>query len=307
MKKIIKYNFIFVFTALIFLEIFSYIKVYCDNKEMIKSHTAFYHQPAVLTYDRMLYPKYRERTKYFRPVSYGNDKTKRPIALFGCSYTWGSMLNEDETFSAVLSKYTGRTVYNRGLYAAGVPFFYYQLSMHNTRYEIKNSEYIIYTLIDSHFYRMLTIRSWCKDPVLQYRYILENGKLKLIEPHFPQLYGFYSVFIISQFIQNLKYEHEDYKDIFITLMEESNKLIKKRFPNTKFVILVYQDKYWKYDKTKHGILKQLEDDGIEIIYTDDLIGKGALNDNKYLAPDGFHPSKEAWKLIVPALIKKLNL
>lgn len=309
--KIIKYNLFIFILLLVLIEFISYIKVFYDNRIVIQN---FYKEAKdigykpYLTYYKTIYPTYNERIKLFKPVSYGKDKTKRPIALFGCSFTWGSFLKDNETFSAVLSNYTGRTVYNRGLYATGIPFFYYQLKQNFTKKDLNNPEYIIYTLIDDHFFRLLTIRGWCKDPVLQYMYVLnKNGELKLSEPKFPFIHSLFSSYIINKSIQNYKYKKEQYKDIFLKLMREINEIIKEKYPETKFVILVYQDKSWKYEKTKIDLLKQLENEEIEIIYTDDLTGKDILKQETYLSKDKFHPSSEAWQLIVPSLSKKLNL
>ena len=292
------------------VELCSYFIVYNKYKKdinsMSKADKTF---NANLTYEKAIYPSYAERKNRFRPISLGKDAEKTSIVLFGDSFTWGSHLKDDETFSAVLSDYTGRTVYNRGLYATGIPFMYYQLKDRNITNEIANPQYFIYTLIDNHFYRSLTVRSWCKDPIIQYRYKVSDGKLVLVKPTFKFLYPLYSVFLLQNYIQNLEYKKLLFKEPVIKMIDESNRLIKKKFPNSEFIILVYQDSCWgdSYLSEKQQILNHFSDEGIKVIYTDDLIGKNVLKDKKYLSADNFHPSCEAWKLIVPKLVKALDI
>ncbi len=308
--KILLYNFAFIIVVLILIEIVSYFVVFYKNRNAIIGQAKIEGYKPILTYQKPAYLSYEERKAMFRPVSYGDNPNKRPIALFGCSYTWGSYMENEDTFAAVLSRLTGRTVYNRGLFATGVPFLYYQLSDKDIQKEIGNPEYIIYTLIDNHFFRSLTIRSWCMDYIVQYSYrINSKGELELVKPVFLPLYSLFSVFMLQEFMQKTAFKYNLYKKPFIKMIDESNKLIKEKFPDTTFVILVYQDLCWKYDNdaTKNSILKHFEDEGIKLIYTDNLVGEGTLYDKKYIASDGFHPSAETWKLIVPKLIEELNL
>ena len=309
LKKLYIIHIVFFIVLLIFVEIFSYFLVYDMYKDVINANAKVLGYKPALAYNKAVYPSYQERKKYFRPVSKANPD-KQSIAIFGCSFTWGSFMKDNETFSALLSRYTDRTVYNRGLFGTGVPFLYYQLSDKNIQNEIKNPKYIIYTLIDDHFYRSLTVRSWCKDPMIQYRYKLKNGKLNLVRPVFKPFYPLYSVFLLQKYFQDKEYWKGEFKDSFIKMIDESNKLIKEKFPQAEFIILVYQDKSWDIatqKDIKQEILKHFEDEGIKVVYTDDLIGKGTLNDPKYISGDNFHPSPEAWKLITPKLVEALNM
>ncbi len=65
---------------------------------------------------------------HFRIDSVDVKNTKSPVILFGCSFTFGAGLNDNETFSYKLSKYTGRNVYNRGLSGYGVQHMLYMLN-----------------------------------------------------------------------------------------------------------------------------------------------------------------------------------
>ena len=94
--------------------------------------------------------------------------------------------------------------------------------------------------------------------------------------------------------------NDDVKQFTLLHFTESHKLIKELFPNAQFIIFVYEgDNYIK------PIQKELENNGISIIYLSDLSDIDFSQD-KYKV-DGQHPNGKAWNIIVPLLAKKLNL
>jgi hypothetical protein len=91
--------------------------------------------------------------------------------------------------------------------------------------------------------------------------------------------------------------------LFKLYIDTCNRELKKRNPNTKFIILVYvysnniSSKQWK-EFEKEGI-KVLRFDGKEYEY---------LYLPEYRSSiDHIHPSGKAWDKIVPVVIKQLNL
>ena len=137
-KNVIKKLFIIlitIFVLLISFELYCRSIVYKKYKYIIQTQiNANKNFNGNLTYEKVICPSYNERKAKFKPVSIGKYKDKPSIVLFGCSFTWGSYLKENETFASVLSQYTGRTVYNRGLYGTGIPFMYFQLNDNNIFY-----------------------------------------------------------------------------------------------------------------------------------------------------------------------------
>ena len=94
--------------------------------------------------------------------------------------------------------------------------------------------------------------------------------------------------------------NDDVKKMTLLHFTESYKKIKKLFPKAIFVIFVYDgDNYIKL------IQKELEDNGIKIVYLSELSNIDFSQD-KYKV-DEQHPNDEAWNIIVPLLAKKLNL
>ena len=77
------------------------------------------------------------------------DKDKKSIFTLGCSFTYGSSINADETLSYKLQKLTNRKVYNKGQSAWGTQFVLrdIQLDEYYNGREIVEPEYFIYTFI----------------------------------------------------------------------------------------------------------------------------------------------------------------
>ena len=80
-----------------------------------------------------------------------------------------------------------------------------------------------------------------------------------------------------------------------------NFILKQKMKDTQFCIFVYDgDKY----------IKQIEQDllnnGIKVIYLSDLSNID-FSSKEYRLENDLHPNSLAWKIIVPLLVKELNL
>ena len=93
------------------------------------------------------------KTAHFKEPIFRN-KDLKPIVLFGCSFAFGFGIDDEQTFSYKLSKYTNRTVYNRGLCGGGIQHVLYQLRREDFYKEIPEPEYVIYLYISNHIRRM---------------------------------------------------------------------------------------------------------------------------------------------------------
>lgn len=56
-----------------------------------------------------------------------------------------------------------------------------------------------------------------------------------------------------------------------------------------------------------GWRNKLPENDITIISVKDITGMNMYLNKEYTIKDEFHPNKEAWEIIVPALAKKLNI
>ncbi len=245
--------------------------------------------------------QYFDTQKDFRPSSYPDTPSnKPPLAVIGCSFVYGYKLNENETISAQLSKYTGRTVYNLGIVGASPREILYMMENDNIRNKLikEAPEYIIYPYISHHLARLYTdIRFYKPCPY----YKLKNSKLEYYHKN--------SLIINSQIyrkILELKYKNitdDEAFGLFCIYMKQINEEIKKHYPNTKFVILIYED---NVPDTHHN-WNLLKDYGIIVLNASEIAGENIYTTPYFIAPNDTHPNAKAWETIVPALSKELNL
>lgn len=312
-KKVIFMN---ILLLLIFIPVSDYLIFthYCSpefRKERNISYDYFYKKEPFPTSRCLNREKY-----YFRTLEQDN-ANKKSIALLGCSFTYGDSLSDEETFSHQLYEKTkGYDIYNWGICGAGIQHMLYLLKDIKVLNEIKNPpEYVIYTYIPSHIER------------IRYYYFTENTSnfiaiTSKFDSHknivlekdvfFPK--PFYKTFIMKllfdlkskyEKINETKYFNEN-KEMLYQILLQTKQIINNKYPQTKFVILIYDE---NPSNDFHFYMKdyfdKLQQNGFIIIKVDDLIG--AEQKNKERQKDGFHPNAQAWNLIVPKLIEKLNL
>jgi len=320
-KKIILVNIviiIFVLGIIEFLSLHAIKNKYAEQTEIQIKNSVNKEEVRKLTevkYHKVKKFVYEERIqKCLARVFKGNKKGS--IITMGCSYTDGAGLQENQTFAYKLNKLTDRTTYNRGVGASGPQLVYRQLSDKNFKNEIPEADYIIYTFIYDHFNRLAhnLVAYFNSDLHLNY-YINNKGELAEVQYPFWFLYYFYTTKVISEYREFLYLQQFDkrYK-LFLKIMEESVKAMKKNYPNAKFILLEFPEArmckkdYIKGESelTKEQI-KDIEKLGIIYINAEELVGHPFRDIEKYRLPDKDHPNERVWDEIVPALAKKLNL
>lgn len=310
MKKIIFTNILILFFVFLFSELFIWNKLFRNNNSFFPNYS------------------YRDNFKLSKlnraPV--GIDYKKTPILLLGCSYAYGHGLTNDENFASQLSQETKRPVYNWAYIGDGPINNILKLreSYNKTLLEKGSPEYVIYTYMFDQTLRM----SYYQRSLMYFTRLLYYARKENLIPKqrfIPFFDRFYTVqYFRDKLWNNYLFNHQkfdntdiffDYlKFIFITMKKETKKL----FPNSKFVILLYYENmddiygphknfYEQIYNTKRW--KELENEGIIVINTKDLTG--ITLSGKYMQKNDFtyhpHPSKEAWKIIVPKLTEKLAL
>lgn len=247
---------------------------------------------------------YKEYKKYLRDVNYGKSK-KRPVLFFGCSFTEGYGLKNEQTLPYKITKITNRTTYNRGKCSTGTQFVYYQLNEKTFKNEVPDSEYIIYTFIGGHLSRLYNYQAYPLTTGINLRYKVVKNQLQEIKPAF---LPFYSLFIVkniqSAIATKASFEEGKNYSLFNKIMKESIKLAQNKYPNSKFVLLEYPETGAK--KLPQEEILKLENMGFIFINAEKLVGH-ELNDNKYKVEDHYHPSELAWNEIAPKLVNKLGL
>ena len=269
-------------------------------------YNLLFHPISTEDYFNRLYERKRlgnVTTPFFRN-DYNVTSDKKPILFLGDSYTWGEELEEEETVSAQFAKLTKRPTFNRGGKGWGFSQLLYQLRDKKIYEQIPEPEYIIYTFISDHFYRIYKFK---ENPVtinFQPKYSL-NKQNQLIEekPHFWD--SFLSISDFQYYYgYRFKSDNESNKIAKIYLLSAKEEF-QKNWKNTKFVILKYPSGF----DDRHldsPIFKELEQEGFIILDARKLVNIDLL-DKQYRAKDGWHPNAKAWEILLPELIKELNI
>ncbi len=308
--KILLLN-ILLFTFFVF--ILNFVVYYFDiinddyfnkNKiETIKSYISFMKRDIS---ENNTYRNLIENSEY-RPIE-NIESQKDSIVLFGCSFTWGTGLNDNETFSYQLGKLTNRPIFNRAMGGWGVQHMLYQLRnkdfyKHIISENKKNPEYIIYTFISSHksriyipvcyFYNPCYLAFYKKDKKTN-DFILKNRNFftdKIIF-YYPILEKIFKI-LEGKYCEKID---EIVFDYFIACKRQQ----KINLPNTKFVIIFYDQNAF----LSESCMKKLEEAGFILITKNDF--QIDTDDIAYRLPDT-HPNALAWEKITPAIVDKLQL
>ena len=315
MKKIISFNLILIIILFSFSELYFY--------EIFK-------KKANITRNCFIQKNFKDSMRDFPPAgmaySVVDNEIINPILLLGCSYTQGQGLEKEESISYILAKNTGRTVYNMAQsgYGAGMALTY--LLQENIDHSTLNNNKIdtfIYTYMFHHIQRM---NQWNFYNVYRKMGYIPFQKYNI-------LYKSYTY----QYIKNIQLDNwfkndtnlEKRLKLFFNLMKDIKKESEKISPNSKFIILIYNDINYDlckpiifsfYDKKEDVQLafnimeskefkSKLEKLGYIVIYTEELIGRKMDKPEDRLQNDISkpHPAKHIWNIIVPLLIKKLSL
>lgn len=298
MLKKICINCILLILILIIAEFICFITIKNENKAFLDM--------VVKTNKNKTYTTQYKILENFNPLIsrksfYDNKSKKKPIIWFGCSFAEGAALDDIHTPCYKISKLTHRSCINRAKGATGTQFIYYQLQQDEFFKEAPEAEYIIYTFIYHHLTRLYQHKINPLWDMFNVRYKILNDKLVEIKPLFKPLY---SSFIVKKFLykKEFKQAQNEMKDfsLFNKLMEEILKITKEKYPNSKFIMLEFENPADRNELPKQEIEK-LEAMGITVVRASDIIKN--LDDKKYWLDDEIHPSELAWNLIIPEMVK----
>ncbi len=310
--KIILVNFIIFIFLLALSEVICYKKLEQRYEEPLKNfNRAKTGNTALIRYQRIEKFSYTDLRQSFRIFKKDNAK-KKPIIIFGCSFAHGFGLSDNDVFAKRLSDLSGRTVFDRSSSGTGLQHVYYQLNTKSIQNEIPVADYIIYVFIYDHFDRLFKNRACIVSQQLMLRYKINNNKLEEIKPIFLPLNSLYTTIVIQEHILHTIHNKkvDDESRLFTKIIKESQKTAKEKFPEAKFIILVYPEplasKYEINLDYYNKELNKLSKEGFIVINAERLVGH-PLNSKEYTGKDGYHPSAKAWQEITPKLVKNLSL
>ena len=290
------------------LDFASYLTFFIAKKEITSVHRLLNikYSPKLKSFDAF----YSEvKADYFRPPS-GLNYKKKSIIIFGCSYAYGYVFPDDQSFSYKLSQYIHRPVYNRAYLGWGIQHMLYQLQRNDFYKEVDEPLYVIFVMMGDHPRRMyLDVFDVFDVYNIEYpAYYLDNNLLKKRKSlgYESAIQKNYNYRHVADFIWNEK-NHDKVFYLMKALFIQSNELVKQHYPDAKFIIVKFpdDDSNW-YMKTNRW--KELEEKGIQVADLNALTGKD-LSSSEYVYVPGvdFHPLPKVWDLVIPKLVEKLEL
>ena len=327
--KIILFNLILIF---LFLLIAEFIIVNIARDENEEKFLNIY----IPTYSKHIHKvSYLEKPRFYYKYEGKENIKNPPIMLIGCSYAYGHGLRYKKTFAAKLSKIMKRDIYNFAHIGQGPTDILLSLDYSKHLSEIKTEpEYVIYLYMYHHPDRI----KFNFENVL---YLQENNILLSKEKSILKKTYIYKNFQKQKLEKKTikskdeKWKYEYIKDSILKMHEK----IQKRFPKAKFIVLVYSD-YERYlnqnilkykglidgkeyegisestmRKVNYDILhsktfwNEIQEKGIIIIKTEDLLGRTMNKPEERLNPDfaiTIHPSEYAWDELTPLIAKELK-
>ena len=242
--------------------------------------------------------------KMFPRPPAGLEYKKAPIMILGCSYSYGLFLEEKKSPHHILSELTQRPVFNYSLPGKGFQHSLYILQNKILDKKMSSPKYVIYFMMNDHIRRMYSPVMF-SDLYGQPVYKLDkNSNLVFVSESLPWyrkaflFYYFWNYYYFNWF----QYKYSYHQKYVLAYLRQINYEIKKLYPDAKFVVVLYDD------FNRFGIdFSPLEKDGIRVLQTKEITGENLLNVEKYTADDNSHPNEVAWNLVLPALVKELNL
>lgn len=300
MKKIalILLNIIIIFILLLEADLFVFINK--SKKIPIKPSPMWYDAYTILPIEFFTnkYKNYlsgRDNSQFRQDLLKSDD---RSVLFLGCSTVWGTFIqNVRQTFPGVFSELTGRTVFNRALPGIGLAetIAMFQMGFDN---KVKNPEYVCYVYIGDHIKRLYEPCFFFRNEFVLYKYknnnLVEKSDLDVWYWHSYLLRSLYDTIVMKKPYQDkLKF----LSDHFLLLNQE----IKKKFPNSKFIIFAFES-----EDNIRQIENNLTSNNIQIVYLSELSDID-FTQKQYKQNDGQHPNEYAWATITPLFINKLSL
>ena len=244
------------------------------------------------------------------PAAVDVDENKRPIVFSGCSIAYGLYLSFDQTIGYLVSKLSHRKVYNRGQSGTCMSHVLYELTETSIYDDMDNPEYMFY-IYDPvlHSSRTNSLIYLDHSQMEYIHYKLKDGKLVNDTGH---PIPFITALAIFRALSH-KYAvdsalSDNNKAVTIALFDEINKQIHEKYPDIKFIIILYEGNTPDVDFENpfyKDILAHIKSSDIEMISVREMLGDDPLK-LEYKVDD-YHPSGYVWEKVAEKLVEKYNL
>jgi hypothetical protein len=247
---------------------------------------------------------------------YGHRKTPsvtvtrnaKGIVFFGCSFTFGLGLNDDQVMPNILQKSVDSLykVYNFAYSSYGAHHMLAAIESKMVDTIVKTEpRYFIFQGIDDHVRRAINIGWHSHDP--RYIYNKNNGEVEFAG-HFgdeKEPSGIMKKIYASELAGLFKKKHTDTSDVklYIAIIDKSKKLLQQKYPKSEFH-MIYYDHPWDLSAT---IIKQAKAKGIIIHKITDIIPDYLPHRSNYVInlPYESHPNARSNKIVANYILRKI--
>lgn len=330
--KVLFVNLIFLFLFLSVLEVVCYF-LNCEHFESTEytkfTPNHFYKQNDLLGYlpDReiqvqatdylkksILYSStYTINNDYMRITQSSNKKADKCVLFFGCSYTFGLGLNDNETLPYYFGKKGKYRVYNFGFIGYGPHQMLATLERRNIKQMLHGcmETVVVYTGITDHFRRIAGEKFWEKnDP----KYVLSHAGVEY-QGHFQDKPSIFRKLIkksqIYFYLSNKLYYFKEKRqmpggvarnnDLFIGILNKSRDIAMQKYNIKRFIVL-----FWFPENGKKIIQDDFNTNKYEYYSVNDVLNLQYIGDSRYFLPDKTHPNKFANEKLAEFLNKILT-
>jgi hypothetical protein len=240
------------------------------------------------------------------------ESARRFAMFFGCSFTFGEGVGQNETLPARVAVHRPDLhCYNYGFRGYGPQQTLARTTAGGLRREIAEDRGVaVYTLMDDHVKRAIGSMQVCAwwGQRMPYYHFTNAGTLArdgFFSDGRPLLWGLYSLLGRSQAVKYfrldvpLKLTEPDY-ELTAAMLIASRDAFQKEFPDSKFVVVFFP---W----SRHGrkIQPSLERNGVRCLDYSELLGP-AEERSKYIIPFDSHPNAAAYEAVAGRLAADLG-
>lgn len=242
-----------------------------------------------------VYSRYANNFRYTK----GNLNSNENYIFLGCSFTFGSGVNDDQTMPYYFSKLMNfeKNVLNFGINSRATNSAKIILEsdvIKNFAEHGSHTKYIFYYVIKDHILRNFSIS---RDTANDYDLLYAGGKWKRLKQPFGGIkHLFAGSYIFNVFFLNIidKYNLNFYENYMLESIKSLKKIAENKY-NSGFIVIVWPD----FDK---NFIEKLKKTGVDCIFLPVYFN----NETEYTIKDDWHPNARANKEIADILFEYIN-
>lgn len=238
------------------------------------------------------------------------EKRDKFIAFFGCSFVWGSCLQENETIPAYVAKLAPRYMpYNYGRGASGTNYLLALLENRKINKQINEKEGLgLYVFINDHIDRSVPNIFYAASMFFMPYYEYQDGRLKRNGSFItgkPIETNIYRAADRMQLYQHFPFPSQKYNEYHYNyicdMIQLAQEKFMEQFPKAEFYVLFHP----QHSSYAEGLAPCLDHRQIKYLIFNNLFSPG--EERLYTVPYDGHPNATANYKIAEAIVKRLKL